>query len=202
MHELDERLRRSDPLPPGWSPEPPDGLRARALLEQVMSTPVKEPTDETTSRRSPRRWWWLGAVAAALVPLVVGGVILANSGGSSDEHAVAFQLPGADAAMQMCLAVTDYVPDPAAQAFAGTVTAVDAVGATLEVDHWYTTSGEPADIVTLTAGTDVSVALDGVEFVEGQRYHVTVLNGEVQICGVSAPATPEPEALYDQWYGS
>jgi DNA-directed RNA polymerase specialized sigma24 family protein len=62
--------------------------------------------------------------------------------------------------------------------------------------------GEQADVVTLTAGTDVSVALDGVEFVDGQRYLVTVLNGEVQICGISAPATPELEALCDQWYGS
>jgi hypothetical protein len=167
-----------------------------------MSTPVIEPTDETTSRRSPRRWWWLGAAAAAIAVLAVGGALLANRGGSSDEQAVTFQLPGADASMQMCLAVTDYVPDPAAQAFAGTVTAVDAAGVTLDVDHWYTTTGDQAGVVTLTAGTDVSVALDGVEFVEGQRYLVTVLNGEVQICGVSAPATPELEALYDQWYGS
>ena len=48
----------------------------------------------------------------------------------------------------------------------------------------------------------MSVALDGVEFVVGRRYLVTVVNGEVQICGVSAPATPELEALYEQWYGS
>jgi hypothetical protein len=166
-----------------------------------MSTPVLESTDESTPRRSRRRWWWLGAFAAAIV-LAVGGVLVANRGGGSDEQALAFQLPGADAAMQMCLAVTDYVPDPAAQAFAGTVTGVDAAGVTLDVDRWYTTTGEQADVVNLTAGTDVSVALDGVEFVEGQPYLVTVLNGEVQICGVSAPATPELEALYDQWYGS
>jgi hypothetical protein len=201
MDELDDRLRRSDPLPPGWSPQPPDGPRARALLEHVMSTPVIESTDESAPRRSPRRWWWLGAFAAAIA-LVVGGVLVANRGGGSDEQAVAFQLPGADAAMQMCLPVADNVPDPAAQAFAGTVTGVDAAGVTLDVDRWYTTTGEQADVVNLTAGTDVSVALDGVEFVEGQRYLVTVLNGEVQICGVSAPATPELEALYDQWYGS
>lgn len=119
MDELDDRLRRSDPLPPGWSPAPPDGPRARALLEHVMSTPVIESTDESTPRRPPRRWWWLGAFAAAVV-LVVGGVLLANRGGSSDEEAVAFQLPGADAAMQMCLPVTDYAPDPTAQASAGT----------------------------------------------------------------------------------
>jgi hypothetical protein len=197
MDELDDRLRRSDPLPSGWSPEPPDGLRARALLEHVMSTPVLESTDESAPRRSPRRWWWLGAFAAAVVL-----VVLANRGGGSDEQAVAFQLPGADAAMQMCLLVTDYVPDPAAQAFAGTVTAVDAAGVTMDVDRWYTTTGEQADVVDLTGGTDVSVALDGVEFVEEQSYLVTVLNGEVQICGVSAPASPELEALYDQWYGS
>jgi hypothetical protein len=197
MDELDDRLRRSDPLPSGWSPEPPDGLRPRALLEHVMSTPVLESTDESAPRRSPRRWWWLGAFAAAVVL-----VVLANRGGGSDEQAVAFQLPGADAAMQMCLLVTDYVPDPAAQAFAGTVTAVDAAGVTMDVDRWYTTTGEQADVVDLTGGTDVSVALDGVEFVEEQSYLVTVLNGEVQICGVSAPASPELEALYDQWYGS
>lgn len=206
MDELDERLQRSDPLGAGWSPEPPDGPRARALLEHVMSTPLTEDqTGPPGPARSRRRWWLVGAGAAAVIALGVGGLLLAGGDDEPDESAapaLAFQLPGGDPAMQMCLPVTDFVPDPAAQAFAGTVTAVDGTTVTLEVDRWYTGEGEQADVVTLTGGTDVSVALDGVEFVVGERYLVTALNGEVTICGISAPATPELEALYEQWYGS
>jgi hypothetical protein len=111
-------------------------------------------------------------------------------------------LPGADAGDADVFARHRLRPRPTAQAFAGTVTGVDAAGVTMDVDRWYTTTGEQADVVSLTAGTDVSVALDGVEFVVGERYLVTVLDGEVQICGISAPATPELEGLYDQRYGS
>lgn len=85
---------------------------------------------------------------------------------------------------------------------AGTVTAIDGTTVTVEVDRWYTGTGEQPEVVNLTGGTDVSVALDGVEFVVGQPYLVTAVDGEVQICGVSAPATPELEALYEQWCGS
>jgi hypothetical protein len=218
MDELDERLRRSDPLGPEWSPEPPDGPRARALLEHVMSTPVVEETARPPApARSRRRWWLIGAGAAAVIALGVGGVVLTTDDDGTEQASVpstapstppaaipaaSFQLPGADASMQMCLAVTEYIPDPAAEAFAGTVTAIDGTTVTMDVDRWYTGTGEQADVVNLTGGTDVSVALDGVEFVVGQRYLVTAVNGEVQICGVSAPAAPDLEALYGQWYGS
>jgi hypothetical protein len=167
-----------------------------------MTTPVLEPTERSTPPRPRRRWRWLGAAAAAAVLLAAGGLFVANRDGGSEERAVTYQLPGSDASMQMCLPVTDFVPDAGAQAFAGTVTAVDAGRVTLDVDRWYTGTGQQADVVTLAAGTDVSVALDGVEFVPGEPYLVTVLNGEVQICGVSGPASPELAALYDQWYGS
>jgi ferric-dicitrate binding protein FerR (iron transport regulator) len=219
MDELDERLRHSDPLDPEWSPEPPDGPRARELLERIRNTPLVEETARPPApARSRRRWWLVGAGAAAVVALGVGGVMLAADDDNGSEQAAvpstapstppaptpagSFQLPGADASMQMCLAVTEYVPDPAAQAFAGTVTAIDGTTVTLGVDRWYTDTGEQSDVVNLTGGTDVSVALDGVEFVVGQRYLVTAVNGEVQICGVSAPAAPDLEALYEQWYGS
>jgi hypothetical protein len=222
MDELDERLRHSDPLDPEWSPEPPDGPRGRELLERIMSTPLVEDTARPPApARSRRRWWLVGAGAAAVVALGVGGVMLATDDDGSEEAAVpstapptapatppavtpavSFQLPGADASMQMCLAVTEYIPDPTAEAFAGTVTGIDGTTVTMDVDRWYTDTGEQADVVSLTGGTDVSVALDGVEFVVGQPYLVTAVNGEVQICGVSAPAAPDLEALYEQWYGS
>jgi hypothetical protein len=204
VNELDERLRRSDPLPPGWSPESPAGPRARALLEQIVSNPVLEAPDVPTPRPASRRRWWIGAAAAAAAILAVGGVILATRDGS-DEPAAApatFQLPGSGPTMQSCLPVTEFTPDPSSQAFAGTVTAVDDDTVTLEVDRWYTGDGDQAGVVVLSAGTDVPVALDGVEFVAGERYLVTTFNGEVLTCGISAPATPDLEALYGQWYGS
>ena len=68
----------------------------------------------------------------------------------------------------------------------------------LDVDRWY--AGGDADRVQLR-GADQSVALDGVEFVVGEDYLVTAAEGVVQVCGVSGPATPELEQLYDGWYG-
>ncbi len=135
----------------------------------------------------------------------VVGVIVANRDGSDEPIAapVTFQLPGTGGpTMSSCLPVTDFTPDPTSQAFAGTVTAAEGNTVTLEVDQWYTgDADQPAEVV-LAAGTDVPVALDGVDFVVGERYLVTTLAGEVLICGVSAPATPDLEALYAQWYGS
>jgi hypothetical protein len=204
VNDLDERLRRLDPLPSGWSPEPPDGPRARALLEHILSSPVIDPTE--APRRTPRRsWWWAGAAAAAVAVVAVVGVIVANRDGSDEPTAApaTFQLPGTGGpTMSSCLPVTDFTPDPTSQAFAGTVTATEANTVTLEVDRWYTGDAGQPGVVVLAAGTDVPVALDGVEFVVGERYLVTTLAGEVLICGISAPATPDLEALYAEWYGS
>ena len=46
------------------------------------------------------------------------------------------------------------------------------------------------------------VALDGVEFQQGGDYLVGVLDGQVLICGISAPYDPALEALYDQWFAA
>jgi hypothetical protein len=70
----------------------------------------------------------------------------------------------------------------------------------MQVDRWYTGEEGQPEVVVLSAGTGIPVAVDGVEFVAGERYVVTTLQGEVLICGVSGPATPELETLYEQWY--
>jgi len=117
----------------------------------------------------------------------------------SEPVVATYSLPGGDPTTQMCLPVADSIIPPNAVAFGGTVASVDANGVTIDVDHWYT-DGD-ADQVVLKGGTDVSVALDGVEFVAGDRYLVTVIDDIVSICGVSGPVSPELEQLYTQWYG-
>ena len=67
---------------------------------------------------------------------------------------------------------------------------------TLEVDRWF--RGGDADLVTIGIQDANSVALDGVDFVEGERYLVTATHGIVNGCGYSGPATPEFEQAFDE----
>ena len=81
------------------------------------------------------------------------------------------------------------------------MTEVTADSVVVDVDQTF--AGAEVDVATLAAGPDVTaVALDGVEFVPGQRYLVTVVDGRVQTCGVSGPASPELEAIYAGWFGA
>jgi hypothetical protein len=100
--------------------------------------------------------------------------------------------------MQMCITLDEFVPSPDQLGFAGTVTSIADGQAVLEVDRWY--RGGPADQVVLDTGGLPMVALDGVEFVVGERYLVSIINGEVGICGTSGPASPELEQYFDTWF--
>ena len=85
-------------------------------------------------------------------------------------------------------------------AFAGTVTKLTDETVTLDVDRWYT--GGTADRVTVSVpDTQTSIALDGVQFVDGKRYLLTATNGTVNGCGFSGPVTPELDQAYAQAFG-
>jgi hypothetical protein len=117
-------------------------------------------------------------------------------GGTADAPtAVTYPLTPFDPALSSCIPITDAPPPGTdAVAFGGTVTAIEGDRVVLDVDVWYQ-NGE-ADQVELVAGADMpSAALDGVDFVPGTRYLVTVVDGAVGICGYSGPASPELEAL-------
>lgn len=205
--DLRRRLRATDPAGDEHIP-PIDGPAARARLERIMSTAPDTSTTQPPAPPSGSGWatrWPLLAAAAAVVAIAIGAVTMLGGDDGDDQEvageAVSFALdPGLSMGMCMALDETTPAPGPNPVAFGGTVESVENGTVTIAVDRTY--EGEPMSVVTLTAGTDVPVALDGVEFVAGQRYLVTVLDGTVAICGLSGPATPELEAHYERWYGA
>lgn len=85
-------------------------------------------------------------------------------------------------------------------AFAGTVTSLDDGTATLEVDQWY--AGGESDVVTVKApGEDLDQLLMAVDFQQGRSYLVSATGGRVTLCGFTAEASPQLQALYDEAFG-
>lgn len=202
--ELQQRLRRSDPA--GDVPvHPVDGPQAAALLEQIMNTPLTPDNTPDPGKRfaiSRKAWAFFGAGAAAVVIAAVAVVAIDGSGDSIDDAAatqVTYTLVAGDP-MAMCLRVDEYQPSPGLIGLRGTVVEVGDGTVTLDVTKWY--AGGDADQVVLTVADMPNVALDGVEFSAGGDYLVAVLDGQVLICGLSAPYSPELEALYDQWFAA
>jgi len=164
-HELEQRLQRIDPVPAATSVDTPDSPRARAIMEQIMQTqaaPVEEPTP------SRRRWVAAAAVVGAAAAIAIGVAVVRNDSTSSEPVAATYDLQASDP-MAMCLALAEAPPPPSgAISFGGTVTEVTADRVVVDVDRTF--AGQEVDVATLVAGPDVTnVALDGVEFVPGQR---------------------------------
>jgi hypothetical protein len=203
--ELQQRLRRIDPAA-RLSTHPVDGPRAAALLESIMDTPLQTADTSTpTSRPSrSRRWAALLAAGAAVVAVGVGAVALTGGDDEKKEEAatsVAYSLgEPIDPAMMSCLPVTDYVPTPGLVGFKGTVTAATDTTVTLDVSKWF--AGGDADVVELSTISVGSPALDGVEFLVGGEYLVTVLDGQVLTCGLSGPADPVLEGIFEGWFAA
>jgi hypothetical protein len=194
--ELEQRLQRIDPAADTVPVDTAGSPRARTLMEQIMQT---TPAEAPPSHR--RRWVGVGAAIVGAAAVVALGVAVVNRGSDTPEQVSASYSLQAGDAMAMCLPLSEAPPPPAGTtAFGGVVATADAEQVVLDVDQVY--AGDEVDVVTLAAGPDVTtVALDGVEFVPGQRYLVTVVDGVVQICGRSGQATPELEAIYISWFG-
>jgi hypothetical protein len=212
--ELRARLSRLDPVPAGSPVDPVTSPRAQELVERAMQTPetqtvpTPDPTDELAARR--RRPWLIPLVAAALLAAVVGTVVVLSGGGrvgdtSGGDAATAqepttldLSLPPSNVANSCVVFDVEFLAEVPV-ALAGTVTAVEPRRVTLEVDRWY--RGGDADVVTIGVQDGNSVALDGVDFREGERYLVTATNGVINGCGFSGPATPELEQAFEQAFG-
>ena len=199
--DLLHRLRAIDPLPAGVATDPHDGPRARALLEDIMSTPTLETTLTTPARR--RRRWLPAAWAGGAVAVVAAGALAISAiggGGSSTAKGgtVTFTLPSTDPLTSSCLPVTEFQPPAGLVGLRGKVTAVDGTKVTIEVSKWY--AGGEAGTVVLNAEGATNAALDGVDFAVGNEYLVAVVDGAVATCGVSGPADPALEQLYDTWF--
>lgn len=200
------RLRAIDPLPAGVTIHPTDGPRARALLEDIMTTPTLDPTTTTAPARRRRRWlpaaWAGGAVAVVAAGALAISAIGGGSGGSTAAKggSITYQLPLTDPLTASCLAVTEFQPPAGMAGLRGKVTGVDGAKVTIEVSKWY--AGGDAATVVLNAEGATNAALDGVEFTVGNEYLVAVIDGAVATCGVSGPADPALEQLYAAWFGA
>ena len=170
-------------------------------IPETETVPTPDASDELAARR--RRPWLIPAVAAALLAAVVatvlvisgGGATPAGNGSTDDPTTLALAVAPSDVANSCIMFDVAYLAEMPV-ALAGTVTAIEPRRVTLEVDRWY--RGGDADLVTIGVQDNNSVALDGVEFVEGERYLVTATDGIVNGCGFSGPATPELEQAFEQ----
>jgi hypothetical protein len=189
--DLRARLAASNPSPPSDPVDPITSYRARALMEDIMSTTTSEPR---TPQRSTRI---LSAVAAALV-LVIGGAAVIGNLGSSGEPLVLTGNAGDPTAM--CLVFDPATLAEMSPAFAGTVVELTDSVATLEVDRWFT--GGDADTVEInyTPGFEALIGTPTLEL--GQRYLITATDGVVNGCGYSGLATPDYEAAFEQAFGA
>ena len=191
--DLRNRLAASNPIPPSEPVDPIASDRARALMEEIMTT----TTTTSTPGVKPQRFRLIGAVAAALV-VVVGGAALFGGLGPAGAPLV-LTANGSDA-MASCLPFDTGTLGGMTPAFGGTVVELTDSVATLEVDRWFT--GGDAEIVEIqyTPGFEALIGTPSLEV--GQRYLITASEGVVNGCGYSGVATPEYEAAFEQAFGA
>lgn len=199
--ELRARLQASDPAS---SLPPADPERTARLLEDVMSTELTTENRETgTHDRSPLTW----LVAAAAVLIIAGIGIFAVIGhdddpaapptAADDKTVTELSAPSPAAYSARCMVPNAETLAQQSVAFDGTVTTLADGVVTLSVGHWY--AGGPTDLVRVQAPPDQLQELVGaVKFQEGQRYLVSATNGQVTVCGFSAPYSSDLAALYAQ----
>jgi hypothetical protein len=212
--ELRAMLAALDPMSARVPVESPTSPRARHQLEQIMQNtdPGNEQlaagivaTTPTTIRpfRSRGKTWL--AAAAAVAAIAIGTTVAISANGGNDMEnlvaaptVLALQTSGGDTSMQMCMMFDVQQLRTAGVAFGGTVKSIDSEKVTLVVDRWF--KGTPkADEVTIAIppGGD-QVALDGVEFIQGNRYLISATDGVLGTCGYSGPASPEFEKSFEQ----
>lgn len=210
--ELRDRIARSDPAT-GHATDPITSANARALLEEIMNTPLIE-TEQVQQPAPPHKrkpWAWPTLVAAAAVIALGLGAIAANGGLGGDgepEVAAPATTPapgklkvleldaGTDDALASCLAITPEALAAMPVAFKGTVQTSEGGIVTLTIDQAY--KGTDAQMATLVAPEGMEALIGGVTFVPGQQYLITATDGTVNYCGFSGPASPELQALFDQ----
>jgi hypothetical protein len=192
--ELLARLQAADPA-----------LRAPAPAENWIDELTEATMTNTVG--SPRRWTWLVAAAAAVVVAGVGGVALIGGPGgptlsTSDKQPTVTQLHAPAPSDARCMVPgAGTLAANARTAFDGSVLSIEGDQVTMEVSHWY--AGGPTDQVVVTAAEDDMQALIGaVDLQRGKRYLVAaVSDGQLMVCGFSAPYDRGLAAMYAKAFG-
>lgn len=191
--DLRTRLAAANPTPPSEPVDPIGSDRSRNLMEDIMST-----TTTTRPAVERRRLQLIGAVAAALV-VVVGAASIIGGLGASDAPPLVLTADGSEA-MAMCLVFDPATLAEMSPAFAGTVTDLTDIAATLEVDRWYTGGDAGTVEIRYTPGFEALIGTPVLEV--GQRYLITATDGAVNGCGYSGLATPEYQAQFEEAFGA
>jgi len=211
---LRERIARADPAA-AHATDPITSASARALLEETMNTPLidTEPVQQPAPQHKRTPWAWPTLVAAAAVIALGLGAIAVN-GGFGDSHDEVASAPpatepappgklkvlelntGSEDVMAMCMQISPALIADTQVAFKGTVQTSEGGIVTLAIDQAY--KGTDAQMATLVAPDGMQALIGGVTFEPGQQYLVTATDGTVNYCGLSGPATPELQALFDQ----
>jgi hypothetical protein len=106
---------------------------------------------------------------------------------------------GTNASMSTCIPFeVRYLRDMPV-AFSGTARRVGGTSVTLEVDRWH--KGGSADVVELANYDPGTASLDGLEFVQGDRYLITATNGTVNLCGFSGPWSQRLAGAFAEAFG-
>ena len=194
--ELRERLARLDPMHSGVPTEPTTTKSSRELLESIMSTPTKQPT-ERPAGKSHRRWTLAVAMVSALVLAFAGGLALVGGEETPPTAEPPLQLvAGGEDIMASCIMFSPEELDRVAEiAFEGTVRAVDGDTITISVDTWFR-GDEPGEVI-LRAPQGMEALIGGIPFEVGGQYLISAQGGHVNYCGFSGASTPDLRAGFE-----
>jgi hypothetical protein len=197
--ELLARLHAADPAS---SFPPADPERVAQLLEEAMSDTATRPPESRengTRGRSPLTW----LVAAAAIALIGGaagvGLTHRDRDSSPTARASVTQLRAAKVS-GLCVLPSSQVLRLQSVAFRGTLVSVNDHAATFRAARWY--AGGPTDLVTvrLVPG-GIPETLQASALTVGHVYLVAAGDGFVRGCGLTGPATPRLQRLYDGAFG-
>ena len=181
----------------GVPTEPTKKESSRELLEGIVSTPTKQPTEE---KAAPARRVGTIAVAAvaALVLAVAGGLALTRGEDTpltADAPPLELNAGGEDVLASCIMFSPEELERVAEIAFEGTVTAFEGETVTMSVDTWY--RGADATEVVLQAPQGMEALIGGIPFEVGDRYLISAQSGNVNYCGFSGQSTPELRAGFE-----
>jgi len=210
-----ERIARADPAA-AHATDPITSRSARALLEEIMNTPLidSEPVERPAPPHKRKPWAWPTLIAAAaVIALGLGAIAVSGGFGNSNDDEVASAPPttesappgklkvlelntGSEDVTAMCMQISPGLIADTQVAFKGTVQTSEGGIVTLTIDQAY--KGTDAQMATLVAPDGTQALIGGVTFEPGRQYLVTATDGTVNYCGLSGPATPELQALFDE----
>jgi hypothetical protein len=203
--QLRAALSRRDPA--AGRPADAASGNARALWEQIMTTPVDERPATTVPARPRRRL--IFALAAAAVAVLAGvGTAITLSSRTPDRYAPAQSMQAvvmdltmpATAAGAGCWPFDVATLRRAPVAFQGTALDVADTSVVLRVDRWF--RGGPDGVTEVRVSRPGADESEGVAFTAGRTYLVSAQDGAVNVCGYTGELTPEFLAYYHQAFGS